>query len=198
MLDGSLVFLDIDTQRDFLDPGGALYVPGSVEILPNLRRLTDFAIDHKIPILATACSHHPDDPELTVFPAHCIAHTPGQARVPATARPFSVILDVEERLSGELPPHLTLLKRELNVFSRSDTEELVARYNRDSPTWVVYGVATDYCVREAVDELMQRHFKVAIVVDAIHAIDRSAEASLLSKFARGGALMTLTEVVCGN
>jgi nicotinamidase-related amidase len=118
--------------------------------------------------------------------------------VPATARPFSVILDVEERLSGELPPHLTLLKRELNVFSRSDTEELVARYNRDSPTWVVYGVATDYCVREAVDELMQRHFKVAIVVDAIHAIDASAEASLLSKFARGGALMTLTEVVCGN
>jgi nicotinamidase/pyrazinamidase len=198
MLEGPLVFLDIDTQRDFLDPGGALYVPGSVEILPNLRRLTDFAIDHKIPILATACSHHPDDPELTVFPAHCIAHTPGQARVPATARPFSVILDVEERLSGELPPHLTLQKRELNVFSRSDTEELVARYNRDSPTWVVYGVATDYCVREAVDELMQRHFKVAIVVDAIHAIDRSAEASLLSKFARGGALMTLTEVVCGN
>jgi nicotinamidase/pyrazinamidase len=198
MLEGPLVFLDIDTQRDFLDPGGALYVPGSVEILPNLRRLTDFAIDHKIPILATACSHHPDDRELTVFPAHCIAHTPGQARVPATARPFSVILDVEERLSGELPPHLTLLKRELNVFSRSDTEELVARYNRDSPTWVVYGVATDYCVREAVDELMQRHFKVAIVVDAIHAIDRSAEASLLSKFARGGALMTLTEVVCGN
>jgi nicotinamidase/pyrazinamidase len=198
MLDGSLVFLDIDTQRDFLDPGGALYVPGSVEILPNLRRLTDFAIDHKIPILATACSHHPDDPELTVFPAHCIAHAPGQARVPATARPFSVILDVEERLSGELPPHLTLHKRELNVFSRADTEELVARYNRDSPTWVVYGVATDYCVREAVDELMQRHFKVAIVVDAIHAIDASAEASLLSKFARGGALMTLTEVVCGN
>jgi nicotinamidase/pyrazinamidase len=198
MLEGPLVFLDIDTQRDFLDPGGALYVPGSVEILPNLRRLTDFAIDHKIPILATACSHHPDDPELTVFPAHCIAHTPGQARVPATARPFSVILDVEERLSGELPPHLTLHKRELNVFSRADTEELVARYNRDSPTWVVYGVATDYCVREAVDELMQRHFKVAIVVDAIHAIDRSAEASLLSKFARGGALMTLTEVVCGN
>jgi nicotinamidase/pyrazinamidase len=198
MLEGPLVFLDIDTQRDFLDPGGALYVPGSVEILPNLRRLTDFAIDHRIPILATACSHHPDDPELTVFPAHCIAHTPGQARVPATARPFSVILDVEDRLSGELPPHLTLHKRELNVFSRADTEELVARYNRDSPTWVVYGVATDYCVREAVDELMQRHFKVAIVVDAIHAIDRSAEASLLSKFARGGALMTLTEVVCGN
>jgi nicotinamidase/pyrazinamidase len=197
MTEGPLVFVDIDTQHDFLDPAGALYVAGSAEILPNLRRLTDFAIDHKIPILATACSHHPDDPELTIFPPHCIAHTPGQARVPATACLSSVVLDVEERLTGELPRHLTLLKRELNVFSRSDTGDLVARYNRDLPIWVVYGVATDYCVRAAVDGLMQRHCKVAIVADAIRAIDASAEASLLTGFARGGALLTLTEVICG-
>lgn len=196
MFAGHLIFVDIDTQHDFLDPAGALYVPGSVDILPNLRRLTDFAVDHKIPILATACSHHPDDPELAIFPPHCIAGTPGQARVAATARPSSVVLDVEERLNGDLPPHLTLLKRELNVFSRSDTEELVVRYNRDLPTWVVYGVTTDYCVRAAVDGLMQMHCKVAIVVDAVRAIDASAEASLLSGFARGGALLTLTEVVC--
>jgi nicotinamidase/pyrazinamidase len=197
MLDGPLVFVDIDTQHDFLDPTGALYIAGSAEILPNLRRLTDFAVDRKIPILATACFHWPDDPELEIFPPHCLAHTPGQARVPATAYPSSVVLDVEERFTGELPPHLTLLKREVNVFSRTDADDLVARYNRDLPIWVVYGVATDYCVRAAVDGLMQRHCKVALVVDAIRAIDASAEAALLSGFANGGALLTLTEVVCG-
>ena len=37
MLEGPLVFVDIDTQRDFLEPTGALYVAGSTEILPNLR-----------------------------------------------------------------------------------------------------------------------------------------------------------------
>ena len=197
MLEGPLVFVDIDTQRDFLDPAGALYVAGSVEILPNLRRLTDFAIDHKIPILATACSHHPDDPELTIFPPTALRIRPDKhecRRQPARPLSFWMSRSVS---TGELPPHLTLLKRELNVFSRSDTDELVARYNRDSPTWVVYGVATDYCVRAAVDGLMQRHCKVAIVVDAIRAIDASAEASLLSGFARAGAVLTLTEVVCG-
>ena len=76
MLDGPLVFVDIDTQHDFLDPTGALYVAGSAEILPNLRRLTEFAVNHKIPILATACFHQPDDPELEIFPPHCLAHTP--------------------------------------------------------------------------------------------------------------------------
>ena len=36
MLEGPLVFVDVDTQRDFLEPTGALYVPGSTEILANL------------------------------------------------------------------------------------------------------------------------------------------------------------------
>ncbi len=35
MLEGPLVFVDIDTQRDFLELTGALYVPGSAEIVPK-------------------------------------------------------------------------------------------------------------------------------------------------------------------
>src|SRR5262249_23111851 len=40
MLERPLVFLDIDTQRDFLEPSGALYVAGSRAILVNLEQLT--------------------------------------------------------------------------------------------------------------------------------------------------------------
>ena len=97
-----MVFFDIDTQRDFLEPSGSLYVPGSTEIVPNLARLTEFARTHDIPILATACAHLPDDPELTQLPPHCMAGTPGQERVPATNYPDSVVLGVGERLDGEL------------------------------------------------------------------------------------------------
>ena len=43
MLDGPLVFVDIDTQRDFLEPSGGLFIPGSEPILAQLGRLTDFA-----------------------------------------------------------------------------------------------------------------------------------------------------------
>ena len=42
MLDGPLVFVDIDTQRDFLEPSGTLFIPGSEPILAELGRLTDF------------------------------------------------------------------------------------------------------------------------------------------------------------
>jgi len=198
MLEGPLVFVDIDTQRDFLDPAGALYVPGSTEILPNLARLTRFATSHDIPILATACAHTSDDPELTRFPFHCMAGTPGQERVPATSCPHSVVLSPGERLDGDLPPHLTLQKRELDVFSRPDADRLVARYNQNRPTFVAYGVATDYCVVVNVEGLLKRRCRVAIVIDAIRAIDSSTEAGILTDFARRGALLTVTEVVCGD
>jgi nicotinamidase/pyrazinamidase len=195
MLDGPLVFVDIDTQRDFLLPTGALFVRGSAEIMLNLERLTRFARRHEIPVLATACSHTPDDPELTIFPPHCMAGSEGQKRVAETEFPDSVILEVNERLAGDIPRHLTLLKRELDVFSRPDADALIARYDQTRPTFVVYGVATDYCVGKAVDGLVGRQCRVAVVADAVRGIDAAAEASTLTTFVQRGATLTITERV---
>ena len=196
MLEGHQVFVDIDTQRDFLEPSGSLYVPGSREILPNLDRLTRFAHSQGIPILATACAHSADDPELNEFPAHCMVGTEGQKRVAETDDSDSVVLNPAERLTGTLPAHLTLQKREFDVFSRPDTGDLVARYNQSGPIFVVYGVATDYCVRAAVEGLLGRRCQVAIVSDAVRAIDPARESELMTDWARRGVLLTMTEVVC--
>ncbi len=190
------IFLDIDTQRDFLEPSGSLYVPDSHEIISNLARLAAFALKNGIPIVATACAHVPEDPELAHFPPHCMAGTTGQERVSATSCPDSIVLEPGERLRGELPAHLTLQKRELDIFSRVDADDLFARYNRDQPTFVVYGVATDYCVRAAVEGLLNREIHVVIVTDAIRAIDPTVEADLLTNWARRGALLTVTEAIC--
>jgi nicotinamidase/pyrazinamidase len=198
MLEGPLVFVDVDTQRDFLEPGGALPVPGAAEILDNLARLTRFARDRGIPVLATACSHTPDDPELDHFPPHCMAGTPGQERVGATARPGGCLLGVAGKFEDDedLPAHLTVEKREYDVFRHPEADRIAARYARDRPTFVVYGVATDYCVRAAALGLLERGHKVAVVVDAVRAIDRDREAEVFAELTRRGAVLTLTEVVC--
>ena len=72
------VILDVDTQFDFLDPAGALYVPGSVEIRDALDRLFDYAAGAKIPVLSSVDEHTPDDPEFAEFGPHCVKGTPGQ------------------------------------------------------------------------------------------------------------------------
>jgi nicotinamidase/pyrazinamidase len=198
MLPGPLVFVDVDTQCDFMEPGGALFIKDADEIQAKLARLTRFAICREIAVLATACSHHLGDPELLHFPPHCMAGTPGQGRTSATACPDSVVLPIGTSLRGDLPPHLTLEKNELDVFSRTDADELIGRYNRGNPLFVVYGVATDYCVSKAVDGLLRRNCHTAIVVDAIRAIDPDAEAAILTGFARRGALLLLTRIVCAE
>jgi nicotinamidase/pyrazinamidase len=198
MLEGKLVFVDIDTQRDFLEESGALYVPSSTSILPNLARLSRFAERRGIPVVATACCHSADDPELSQFPAHCMAGTAGQARVAATACPDSVILGADARLEGPLPRHLTLQKQSFDVFSRPDSGGLIDRYDEGKPTFVVYGVATDYCVRAAVEGLLVRGCRVAVVVDAVRAIDPGAESALLDDWARRGTLLVMTDAICSE
>jgi nicotinamidase/pyrazinamidase len=196
MLDGPLVFLDIDTQRDFLEPGGALYIAGSQVIVPNLARLTALARARGFPVVASACCHTPDDPELRQWPPHCIAGTPGQQPVAATAWPGSEVLAPDALHFGGLPHHLTIEKRTLDFFSHPDADRLIGLYRRVHPTFVVYGVATDYCVKAAVLGLLNRGSSVAVVVDAVHAIDAAAETDLLTEFVERGALLTLTDVVC--
>ena len=53
---------------------------------------------------------------------------------------------------------------------------------------MVYGVATDYCVRVNMEGLLDHQCRVAMVIDAIRAIDPAAEAGILTDFARRGVL----------
>ena len=199
MLEGPLVFIDVDTQRDFLDPDGALFINGSGAIRPTLARLTAFARERGIPILATACAHRPDDPEFAVFPPHCLIGSGGQTRIEETAWPGGEVVEPGSGVIPEsIPPHQTIHKRAYDVFSTPETDAIIRLYARNQPTFVVYGVATDYCVRCVVDGLLERGHKIALVVDAIRGVDSNKEADELTRFARAGALLTLADLVCAN
>ena len=43
MIAQDLILWEVDTQRDFMLPGGKLYVPGAEKLLPNIEKLTDAA-----------------------------------------------------------------------------------------------------------------------------------------------------------
>jgi nicotinamidase/pyrazinamidase len=198
-----LVFVDVDTQRDFLDPGGSLFIPGSEAIRPNLARLTDYARSRGIPVLATACAHAPDDPDPEPFPPHCLIGTPGADRIDETRWPGGLVLAPDGQFEppeadAPLPAHLTIQKRRYDVFSHPEADRVVARYASGGPTFVVYGVATDYCVACAVRGLRGRGHRVAVVTDAIEAVDPAHAPSVLDEFDRLGVARTTTAAVCAG
>src|SRR5579885_2662099 len=108
MMDGGWVFLDIDTQVDFMLPHGALYVPGAEQIIPNLRALMVYAQEHQIPVLSSADAHAPDDPSFAQWPPHCVVGTEGQRRIPETQLSPSLVIPnrLGALLSSGWPPNI--------------------------------------------------------------------------------------------
>src|SRR5438132_6347641 len=97
-----VIFWDVDTQVDFMHADGKLYVPGAESIILNLKRLTDYAHQHGIRIVASADDHvaghrelsdHPDFRE--TFPLHCMRGTPGQAKIAETALREPLVVEPE-------------------------------------------------------------------------------------------------------
>jgi nicotinamidase/pyrazinamidase len=112
----------------------------------------------------------------------------------------SQVVEVGEAFepAASLPGHVTIHKQRYDMFSNPEAERIVERYAAGDPTFVVYGVATDYCVKAAVEGLHARGCRVAVVVDAIRAIDPGVEAALLTGWAREGVGLVRTQVVCGE
>jgi len=168
-----VIFWEVDTQADFMLPGGKLYLPGAERLLPNIRRLTNAARDGRVFLVSHGCFHSKDDPEFKIFPPHCIKGTSGAALVPEalTDRVLVVPNDDAALLPRDLSPYQQILleKQTLNIFESRHAGELLQRLERDAE-FVVFGVVTEYCVRLAAKGLLERGRRVSIVKDAIETL----------------------------
>ena len=82
------IFWDVDTQVDFMEPSGKLYVPGAREIAPALERLVDAARAARLVHVASADDHELTDPEISsdpdfrnTYPPHCMRGTRGAEKI---------------------------------------------------------------------------------------------------------------------
>lgn len=173
MVSRNLVFWEVDTQADFMLPGGKLYVPGAEHLLPNIRRLTDAARQGRVLLVSHGCYHTRDDPEFRTFPPHCIQGTAGAAYVPEalTQKVVTVPNDPTASLPRDLSPYqqVHLEKQTLDIFESRHAAELVKRLGDDTE-FVVFGVVTEYCVRFAAKGLLERGHRVSVVEDAVETL----------------------------
>lgn len=199
------VFIDIDTQYDFVMPEGALYVPGAENLIPNFERLYALAEERGIPVVATMDAHTPDDPEFEEygFPPHCVKGTPGQLKIPATVREGAVIVPREGGAApDELPPQLVIEKVAFSVFTNPLAAELLVKTIPElagmrigQPEYVVFGVATDYCVKAAALGLAGQGAKVWVVQDAIAPVERETGEKALAEMEAAGVRFITTDGV---
>jgi nicotinamidase/pyrazinamidase len=199
MASGNLVFWEVDTQADFMLPGGKLYVPGAERLLPNIRRLTDAARQGRVFLVSHGCYHAKDDPEFQTFPPHCIKGTPGSAYVPEalTEKIVTIPNDPTATLPRDLSPYqqIHLEKQTLDIFESRHADELVKRLG-DEAEFVVFGVVTEYCVRFAAKGLLERGHRVSVVKDAIETLKaEDGERTVAELEALGARFITTNEAL---
>jgi len=188
------LWFDIDTQKDFMLPAGALAVPGAPGIIPNLSRLVKRSAADAIPLVSSVDSHTPDDPEFTNFPPHCVVGTLGHGKIPETVRDDAVTLDDLD--AGGLAQavgagkQIIVRKSTFDVFTNPRLAEIL---NAGAKRVAVFGVATDYCVRACALQCRGRGIETLLVTDAIAGVAPDTTEKALNEMREAGVASVTTD-----
>jgi nicotinamidase/pyrazinamidase len=233
------IFYDVDTQNDFMNKDGALYVPDAELIKSNLFKLTSYAIEKDIPLVGSVDKHfgteeyQERESELQInggpFSAHCMNGTYGQEKISSTKTLTRVLGDIIDK--GIYVPHyltkyasrveldidhaipiltgkheytisdiarpsnvgLYFEKQHYDVFTNPGIDLFLKKANVNEA--VVYGVATDYCVKAAVLGMQKRNIQCYVVEDAIKGVFPDGAKTALEEMVNAGAKLVTTKQV---
>jgi nicotinamidase/pyrazinamidase len=202
-----VILWDVDTQVDFMDPSGKLYVPNANEVAPAMERLVDAARAAGIVHVASVDDHELTDPEISdkpdfrnTYPPHCLRGTRGAEKVLETKQrdplPLGSLPHPPGLVPGLIRGHreILLLKKNFNVFTNPNTDPLLDAL--DPETIVVFGVATDVCNDAAIRGFVLRGRNVKFVEDASRGLDEKRVASCTAAWREAGVdFVTHDEVI---
>jgi nicotinamidase/pyrazinamidase len=195
-----MIFFDVDTQWDFMDSTGALYVPDAETIHLNIERLLRAAGERNVTTISSRCAHEPDDPEFEIFPPHCIEGSRGAERVfadlPALPR-REIAVDAAADPQAQIQPatHYVVKKKVFDLFSNQWMEGLRRKGGFKGEPCAVFGVATDYCVRACALGLVEAGARVLLVEDAICGVADETILRTIDEMRAAGVEFTTTDEV---
>jgi nicotinamidase/pyrazinamidase len=201
----------IDCQKDFINDGGALQVPGAPGIVENLKKLNAAAKDDVIRVF-TQDYHMDNDVELsstpnfkTTFPPHCMADTEGvrilNEIMPKQPQYFGYMMRLEDLLKSDFSVNVLEAQDYIftkNIFSIFDGNPNAAVFVKATAPDIIFvcGVAGDVCVKAVVESLealnierfrlAEKEIKIAVVTDAVKSLNESVANTYFGKLEEEG------------
>lgn len=178
MADTALILVDV--QNDFL-PGGGLGVTGGDQVVEPLNRAIALCMARGWPVVATRDWHPPHHCSFVnqggIWPPHCVAGTPGAAFADGLALPAHAKI-VSKATTAEADAY--------SGFERTGLADWL--HSQGIRRLLVGGLATDYCVRQTVEDGLAAGFAVVVLEDAVRAVEvdpGDGERALAAMAARG-------------
>jgi nicotinamidase/pyrazinamidase len=201
---GGTILWDVDTQVDFIEPGGKLYFEGAEQAKPAMARLVGAVRATGIVHVASTDQHELSDPEISEepdfdssWPPHCLLGTPGAEKIAETKQldplPLPLVpvpVAIMRRLL-EGGREFLIPKKQYDPFTNPNTETLLATLDPDEI--LLFGVATEICDDAAVRALVSRGRRVTFVEDAARGVDESRAAACIAAWVERGVRTTTAE-----
>ncbi|HET8555696.1 MAG TPA: isochorismatase family cysteine hydrolase [Gaiellaceae bacterium] len=201
---GGTILWDVDTQVDFIEPGGKLYFEGAEEARPAMARLVAASRAAGVVHLASADDHELSDPEISeepdfesTWPPHCLRGTRGAEKIPETKQldplPLPLVPVPSAVLKRLLEGGREILvpKKHFDPFTNPNLEVVLDMLDPDEI--VLFGVATDVCDDAAVRALLRRGRRVTFVEDAARGVDAARTAACLTAWRAAGVVFRTSE-----
>ena len=192
-LNAPCAFFDVDT-RIADERGERLIIgPRAQTIEPQLARILHFAVERRIPVVATTCVQTaPIAPVLGQGATHVRLHGDPSAALAAVAAGATAVF-LERCSYGDGDANVAACVFDVfhaNPYAAECIRRLGIR------RWAVFGVSLEYCVRGAVMGLCRLGMQVSVLTDAVvpspRPFGRSSE-EVLADFAAAGARLQTTQ-----
>ncbi len=156
----------IDMINDFVT--GVFKNKRAEKIVPNVKRLLNFARRNRMPVVYVNDAHLPNlDIEFDVWGQHAVAGTWGA----------QVIDELKPKKSD-----FVLQKRRYSAFQGTDLDQLLRELKVD--TLILTGVVTDICIQHTAADAFFKGYKVIVPEDCVEAINEQNQKAALDYLKR--------------
>lgn len=170
----STALIVVDMQHDFADPSGSLFVAGGDHIVPTVNNHIAQAVEAGSFVVYTQDWHPNETPHFVtgggVWPVHCVRDTWGAALCDDLALAGPV---VRKGTNGE-DGYSGFTMRDPLTGDEQPTELNELLVERSITDVVVVGLALDVCVKATALDAVANGYSVAVVVDAVRAVELEA------------------------
>lgn len=193
------VLIDLNTQWDYFDSGGACPVLRVEDLYRSLRRVVAWAKRYQVPVVSTMDAHRHVDGDFTTPVVHCVEGTHGQNKLEFTLlrnriyiagdNTLAISIDLFDRYQQVIFP-----QRTKDIFVNPKADRFITQLQADE--FVVYGAVAEREVKAVVLGLLVRNKCVSIIADGCGSWNRSeSDLSLRQMTAKGAHVISVDEFV---
>ena len=193
------VLVDLNTQRDFLDPVSVCRVRNRAPLIPAVRRVVAWAKWNHVPVISSMDSHREIECTHDGFPLHCIDGTRGQRKIPWTLFGSRVRVEGDSTLALSLDlfetyQQVIFRKRTHDLFSNPKADRFLTQLRVEE--FILFGVGLEFSIGALALGLLARNRRVTVVVDCCGFWNPSeADLALRRMHAKGADLVTVEQLL---